>query len=163
MQPINDARVMAAITDPFGNSQEVRMDWVLSEEGVYQCPYLPNEEGDYRVVVHVDGRGADGPAAGDEWKPAETQFRVSEPLIEFNNVGLKEDLLRGMAATTGGEYYRYGHTERLAENVLKQVRTVKESEAQCRTVPLWDMPLALAAIVLLLGAEWTLRRKCGLA
>ena len=60
-------------------------------------------------------------------KPAETQFRASEPLVEFNNAGLKEELLRGMAAATGGQYYDYGHTQQLAENVLQQVRAAKDA------------------------------------
>ena len=46
-------------------------------------------------------------------KPAETEFRVSEPLVEFNNAALNRELLERMVAITGGQYYDYGKTAAL--------------------------------------------------
>jgi len=74
LQPVDDATLVATITDPLGNHQDVTMDWILSEEGVYQAQYVPQDDGDYRVSVHVDGWA--------DTKPVETDFRVSQPMVE---------------------------------------------------------------------------------
>ena len=58
LTPINDATVVASVTDPLGNIQEVPMDWTLAEEGVYQASFVPAEEGDYKIAVRAERRAA---------------------------------------------------------------------------------------------------------
>ncbi|MDD5350294.1 MAG: glutamine amidotransferase, partial [Chthoniobacteraceae bacterium] len=70
LQPVNDASLIATVTDPEGNQEEVPMEWILSEEGVYKAQYAAREQGDYRVAVRVEGW---------DTKPVETDFRVAEP------------------------------------------------------------------------------------
>ncbi len=164
LQPVNDAKVIATLTDPLGNSQDLAMDWVLSEDGVYQCQVIPNDEGDYRVKVAVESRS--GVAAGEDWKavkPVETEFRVSEPLVEFNNAGLQEELLKNMAAITDGKYYSYGQTQDLVENVRQSIVAARDAGVDRQQAPLWDMPVLLGLILVMLAVEWTVRRRAGLA
>ncbi len=171
LTPINDAAVTASVTDPLGNPQEVPMDWILSEEGVYQGPYIPAEEGDYKIVVRVERRGSAGSGKNDpsreddfkDTKPAETEFRVSEPLVEFNNAGLNRDLLERMVAITGGRYYDYGKTGDLPDEMLKAARAATQAGSEDVQKPLWDMPILFGLILLLLAAEWSVRRRSGLA
>jgi hypothetical protein len=170
--PVNDATVVASVTDPLGNTQEAPMDWILSEEGVYQAPYVPAEEGDYKIAVRAQRRSAPGgDAKGDasreddfrDTKPAETEFRVAEPLVEFNDAGLKRDLLRHMVEITGGRYYDYGKTRTLADDVLQAVRATRQAGSEDVQKPLWDMPILYGVILTLLAAEWYVRRRSGLA
>jgi hypothetical protein len=172
LTPINDATIVASVTDPLGNAQEVPMDWILSEEGVYQGPYIPAEEGDYKIVVRAERHGPAGndgkadPSREDDFKdtkPAETEFRVSEPLVEFNNAGLKRDLLQQMVAITGGRYYDYGNTGALKDDVLRAAGAATQAGSEDVQKPLWDMPVVFGAILVLLAIEWLVRRRSGLA
>ena len=154
LRPVNDATVIAAITDPFGNVREFPMDWILSEEGVYQCRYVPDEEGDYRIVVRVEG-----------WtvKPAEADFKVSEPFVEFSDAGLKEEQLRGMAEATGGRYFRYAEAGELPREIAKNVKQARYAGIKPQDESIWDMPMLFGLFLGILAVEWVIRRRSGLA
>jgi nitrogen fixation protein FixH len=112
LRPVSDAAVVATLTNPAGNSEDVPMDWILSQDGVYQCRYLAPEEGTYTVSVKVQGW---------DLPPAKAGFEVSEPYIEYSNAGLKEDLLRGMAKMTGGRYFTVTEAPGLVEAIARNV------------------------------------------
>ncbi|MFB3891845.1 MAG: glutamine amidotransferase [Phycisphaerae bacterium] len=154
LKPLNDATVVATITDPLGNKQDMPMDWVLSEEGAYQCRYLPDEEGNYSVSVRVEGWTS---------KPVLTEFRVSEPMIEFNDAGLKEDALKGMARATGGRYYNLGEIDKLPAEIEKSAMAARTQGIAPKKTPIWDTPILFAALLVLCSLEWIIRRRSGLA
>ena len=154
LRPVNDARVVAAVTDPFGNTEEIPMDWVLEQEGVYQCRYVPAEEGDYRVSVRVEGWSVE---------PAETGFQVSDPLIEFSNASLKETTLREMAEIAAGRYFGLQDAAEVAEEVRRAVKAARFAGIRPADHEIWDTPLLLVLLVALMAAEWFIRRKSGLA
>jgi len=154
LRPVNDAQVMVTITDPFSNTETIAMDWVLEQEGVYQCRYVPAEEGDYRVSVKVEG-----------WrvKPAETGFQVSDPLVEFANASLKEEALRKMAATTGGRYFGLSDASQLPESVRESVRSARYAGIRPQDHEVWDGPFLFALLLAIMAVEWFVRRRTGLA
>ena len=154
LTPLNDARVITTITDPVGNTQELPMDWILSEEGVYQARYIPEQEGSYKLSVRVDGWDS---------KPVEKGFMVNPPVIEFADAGLKIDRLAQMAQTTHGEYFSYDQAQQMIQAVQKRVRAAAIENAAPRDYPLWDMPAIFALALGLMGAEWLIRRRIGLA
>ena len=157
LRPVNDATVRATITDPLGNRQELPMDWILSREGVYQCRIVPEDEGAYTVSVRVEG------AAGAELKPVATEFKVSVPLVEFNDTALKEPALRDMARIAGGQYYTPYEAVQLADDIETAMKAVRQAGIQPRPRQVWDMPLLLGLLIVLAAAEWTVRRRSGLA
>ena len=154
LQPVNDALVIATITDPQGNHEEIPMDWTLSEEGVYKAQYVPQEEGDYRVAVRVE-----------TWKmkPVETDFRVSEPMVEAADAGLKRDTLREMAKITNGRYFDYGEAAALPDEIAKIMQEARFSGMKPEDNELWDTPLLFALAFGLMVTEWGFRRRAGLA
>ena len=154
LRPVNDAVVVASITDPFGNTEETPMDWILSQEGVYQCRYVPDQEGDYRVSVRVEGWTVD---------PAETGFLVSEPLIEFADAGLKEALLDAMARSTGGYYFRPQDSAALRDAISQSVEAARYANIQPDEQEIWDSPFLFALLLGIMGVEWLVRRRAGLA
>ena len=154
LRPINDAAVAAAVTDPFGNTEQLAMDWILSQEGVYQCRYVPDEEGNYTVTATV----ADSAAP-----PAVTGFLVGQPVLEFANAGLKEDALRRMAEIAGGRYFRVAEAGELPAAVAEAVGTARLAGARTHDEEIWDSPFALVLLLGIMGAEWTIRRRAGLA
>ena len=154
LQPVNDASLIATVTDPLGNHEDVQMDWILSEEGVYQAQYLTHEQGDYRVSVRADGW---------DLKPVETDFRVSEPTVESANAGLKEESLRAMAKTAGGRYFGFSDAMELPAEIEKTVQGARFTGMKPEDWEIWDMPPLFALALALLLAEWIIRRKSGLA
>jgi uncharacterized membrane protein len=154
LRPVNDAVVIARITDPLGNSEEIPMDWVLSQEGVYQCRVVPEQKGDYRVSVRVEGWSVE---------PADTGFLVGEPLIEFANAGLKAEMLEEMARTTGGYYFRPQDAESIVDAVAQSVESARVAGIEPQDREIWDSPFVFGLILGIMGVEWFVRRRSGLA
>jgi uncharacterized membrane protein len=156
LKPLNNATVTVTVTDPLGNKKDLTMDQVLSQEGGYQVNYIPEEEGSYQVTVHVEG------LEGIQ-KPPQVEFRVSEPLVEFNDAGLKEDVLRNMARIAGGRYYTVNEADQVAAEVAKSAEAARTSGLEPERTAIWDTPWVFAVLVALGALEWALRRKSGLA
>jgi uncharacterized membrane protein len=152
--PVNTASVVAELTDPYGAHKVLPMRWTRSEEGVYQCQHDPNEEGDYKVSVRVEGWNI---------KPAATGFQVTESFIEYSDAGLKERQLRAMAERAGGRYFGYAESRDLLSAVLQNVKDIRDRAAKPRDEQIWDMPAMFGALLCLLAAEWFIRRRSGLA
>jgi len=154
MLPRNDATVMASVTDPAGNTQQIPMDWILSEEGVYQCRYVPNAEGQYRVSVAVNGW---------DTPPIVRGFMVAQGREEFANAGLKTDVLQEMAAITHGKYFDLAQGPAIGDEIRRGIRTTAISTSDPQDSPIWNMPVLFVLMTGLAGAEWLVRRKNGFA
>jgi len=154
LRPVNDATVIAAVSDPLGNKEEIPMDWVLTQEGVYQARYVPADEGEYQIAVRVEG-----------WKvqPAVAGFLVGEPIVEFTDAGLKEELLRQMAATTKGRYFTLADAAELPKAVEAAIRTARLAGVKPHDQEIWDAPFLFLLLLGIMGSEWFIRRRSGLA
>ena len=130
------------------------MDWVLEQEGVYQCRCVPAEEGDYRVSVSVEGWSV---------KPAETGFQVSDPLVELTNASLKEATLREMAAITGGRYFGLEDAQEIAAEARQAVEAARYVGIRPQDHEVWDTPFLFAVLLAIMSVEWFVRRRAGLA
>lgn len=155
LTPVNDARVVCTVTSAAGTAEDLGMDWILREDGVYECTYVPAEDGDYRVAVHVEGA---------EDRPVRSVFSINEPVAEFNDTVLKEDRLRALATATGGAYAPAAAAQaELVPQLQRVLEAVRLQGVEPEDAPLWNMPIALAMLVLIAGLEWALRRRWGLA
>ncbi len=155
LQPINDARVICTITNAAGTSEDLDMDWILREDGVYECRYIPGDDGEYRVSVRLEGA---------EDHPVRSLFSINEPLVEFKDATLKEERLKALAAATGGAYAPAASASRdLVPQLKRLLAAVRLKGEQPEDLPLWNMPLLLALLVALAASEWSLRRRWGLA
>jgi uncharacterized membrane protein len=155
LQPINDARVLCTITNAAGTAEDLDMEWILREDGVYECSYIPAEDGDYRVSVRLEG---------DEEHIVRSVFSITEPIAEFNDTTLKAERLRTLAEATGGTYAAASDAATELTPLLKRVcEAVSVKGVEPTDRPLWNMPLLLVLLVLLAAAEWSLRRRWGLA
>lgn len=108
--------------------------WVASEPGAY-------------VVETVDPLLA---SAG-----ARAEFRVLAPDDEMRTPEADHALLADLAERTGGAVVPAGELDRLAD-LLPNRSIVIEGEPDVET--LWDRPIVLAVLVLLLTGEWVGRR-----
>jgi len=162
-QPINDAQVEVQITDPFGQKlkdpagkeKPMRVSWTLSEPGVYQAQYEPPDAGDYTVTATATVK--DQPQL-----TATTTFAVGETLDEYADAGQKADLLKEVAAASGGRYFAPDEARELPELIEQRVGEKKQKETLYDHHDIWDTPLWFGVMVVALSAEWILRRRATL-
>ena len=121
---------------------EVTLRPLPGQPGMYRGEFVAPAAGAYKFIVERDAE-------------TELDFAVQQPKFEFGQTALNEQLLKEMAAVSGGTYFREEDLYRLPGLINKKVETVR-SYAE---VEVWSSPLVFALFVLLTGVEWTLRKK----
>ncbi len=86
------------------------------------------------------------------------RVRVVPPNLEFNNPRVDMAALCRLARATGGSVLPLPQAARLAG--LIPDRSVQTISRQSRQI--WNKPIALALLVILLTVEWVLRKRAGL-
>lgn len=156
LEAVNDAKVKAVFQDPFGNTEEIDMPWILTKDGVYQCRYETREHGDHKVSVKVEI---------PTLKPIETEtsFSVTHPFLEFNNAGLNERLLKQMADASGGTYVNEKDVSQMNVALKSLLDKRERAGSFVEEKSLWDAPVFFILLIVFLGIEWSVRRRGGLA
>lgn len=162
-EPINDAAIAVQITDPFGQKLKdssgketpMRLNWNLSEPGVYEAHYEPPDAGDYTVTAT---------AALKNQPPvtARATFSVGETLDEYSDAGQKVVLLKELATISGGRYFKPEEAKELPGEIEKAVGEEKQKETLYEQHDVWDTPLWFGLLVAALLGEWIIRRRRGL-
>lgn len=120
--------------------------------GMYRGNSGALEEGRYEVSVRASG-------FSQEALKARGGFVVLPPESgELDETACDEDLLRQMAAESGGTYLREEQVDRLAE-ILQPLSSGRIVESD--TV-LWQSYWWFAVMMILLSLEWFLRKRAGL-
>jgi hypothetical protein len=149
---LNGADVRATVVDPAGAEHEVPLHWTVRRDGEYQGTYVPATPGLHEIRVAA--------TQGEVPLGAATAYvEAGDVGAEFFGAALQEATLRRIADETGGRYYTPATIRTLPEDVsfTESGATVIEHR------DLWDMPVLLVALLGLLSAEWTWRRRRGLA
>jgi uncharacterized membrane protein len=149
---LNNAQVSVRAKAPSGASTSVPLIWDLSKEGQYSAAYKPQEEGIYEVTAEAF-LGSRSLGIG------RANFRVGDSLEEYHDSSLNGDLLRKLAADTGGRYYSADTTRTLPEDISYSDKGASRLEER----ELWDMPILFLLLVGAISAEWILRKRKGLA
>ena len=119
----------------------------LDEEGRYRSRFSPTQARPHHVRVE---------AAGD--LTASDRFLVRSRSRELDHLSPDPELMAAIAATTGGTHA----LDRLDPDTLALADTPTQDVLSRRDITLWDHPAAIALLLLLLAAEWLLRRRHGL-
>lgn len=146
---VNNAKVKARIVSARGKSDEIPLEWIGKEDGVYRAYYQPKEEGLYSVQVTAD-LSKPGKVLGT----ARTGFKAGPSNVEFSNPTLNRDLLTRLAQETHGQYYNIAEADRIPEEIIynkNNASTVVEKD-------LWDMPVLFVLFIALLLTEWSVRK-----
>ncbi|OPX21357.1 MAG: hypothetical protein B1H02_07780, partial [Candidatus Latescibacteria bacterium 4484_107] len=85
-------------------------------------------------------------------------FTVGPYSLEFENTKMNEPLLRRIAYRSGGAFY----TPDTFGAILEEVDLEKKQVAHLHKIRLWDGWGLFAALIALLCAEWTIRRRWGM-
>ncbi|MBK7597271.1 MAG: hypothetical protein IPJ07_01600 [Acidobacteria bacterium] len=118
----------------------------------YRTEFSPDEKGLYRVELNAMRNGV---ALGS----AQSTFFVSERTREFNDAAQNVELLKRVAAETGGKYYTIGN----AKDLLDDVTMIEGRNSEKVTKELWDMPINFMLLIGLASTEWFLRKRKGLS
>ncbi len=150
---IKDAQVLARVTDPEGSTEELVLVFGLGENSPdFRSQYKPTKNGLHRVEIIAKQKGA-------EIGRAATSFFRSEKSREYNDARQNVELLKRIAAETGGKYFESSKSGELPE----EVSYLEGKNSQKVSKDLWDMPFNLLLLVGLAGGEWFLRKRSGLA
>ena len=149
---VNDARVVARVTAPSGKVETVPMEWTVERDGEYMARFTPSEDGVHTVTVS-------GTRAGEPLGEGMTSIQAAPSDAEYFDAGMRAPLLRRLAEETGGRFFRANEAGGLAEAISYSGRGITVVEER----ELWDMPVVLLALLGLMGTEWMLRRRLGLA
>ncbi len=149
---LNNAQITAQVKAPSGQISTVPLAWDINKEGQYSAAFRPLEEGIYEATAEAF-QGAKSLGT------AKTNFRVADSLDEFHNASMNVDLLKQLAAETGGRYYASRDARMLPEDISYVDRGASRVEER----ELWDMPFLFLLLVGLAGTEWAFRKKKGLA
>jgi uncharacterized membrane protein len=151
--PISDARATVRITKPSGASLEVPLRFTARDDAnLYTGEFRTDELGRHRLELN-----ATAPGLGQ--LTAQSEFLVAELNREFHDTAQNADLLKRIAAETGGKYYTLDQVESLIGDLTYR----KTDNSERVTKDLWDMPVNFLLLVGLLSGEWFLRKREGLA
>jgi hypothetical protein len=147
-----EVTVVMEVTGPDGSHLSLTAS-PGGETGLYEAEYLPRLPGGYRVKARVTER--DGSAAGQ----AETGWVLDLDADEHRSIRANPALMQEIARKTGGQVVSLRGLEAFARDLPRRGAPVVEP----RTRPLWHGWLVFAAALACFAAEWTVRRRRGLA
>jgi hypothetical protein len=148
--PAPDAKVTAHLIGPNGISVMLDMTPAADNPGVFHAAWTADKPGSYLAEVTAEKGSQE---LGSDTFPFERIDGVAENFHTVQNRALLEKL----ATETGGRYWKPGELSRLPNEISYSdagisVRDIKE---------LWNMPVVFLWLLLLMAAEWLLRRKWG--
>jgi uncharacterized membrane protein len=148
---VNDASVLARVTTPTGAIEEIPLSWTVERDGEYAAEWRPSEEGEYEVEILAD---RDDVLLGSD----AAYFRAGPGDDEFFGAGRRTRLLERIAYETGGRSY----TPETVSSLPEDISVIGAGVTLVEELDLWDMPALFLLMLILMGAEWGLRRIRGL-
>ena len=118
--------------------------------GRYQGSWAGLTPGSHHYVASAYGNGFIGEDEG--------RFIVEQHSIESVDVRANTVLLGEIAGASGGRYLALGEWRKMLELLALQKHLVEKSTV----VSLWNQRWLVAIVVLLLGSEWFVRKRCGM-
>jgi uncharacterized membrane protein len=149
---VNDAQVVATVTDPSGAERPVPLEWAVGKDGEYLGSFVAGEKGRYGVRVEAKRSGK--PLGVDA-----AEVEAADLRTEYFAAEMRRPLLERIAAETGGRFYTPDTVASLPADLGYSGGGAVVQEEK----PLWDMPALYLVIVSLLSAEWGYRKRRGLA
>ncbi len=184
--PAPGANVALRLVGPDGASRPVSVR-PGDRPGEFVASLKPAEVGLYTVRVEArtgrrgieaggEGRGGDGqtdaPGTGQTTREparpparAEATFRLAPSSLEFEDAAPGEAYLAEVAKATNGRFFTLAEAQRLSASDLMAAfpQRAEYRVNEERRTPLWQTWIVFVVVTVLLAAEWTLRRRWGLA
>ena len=150
---VGDAHATARVTKPSGATVDVPLTFTtLNNANIYTGEFKADELGQHRIELA-------GTSASLGQLNAQANVLVSDLNREYYSAAQNRDLLKRIAAETGGKYYTPAQVQSLLDDLTYRQTPYSERV----TKDLWDMPVNFVLLIGLLSAEWFLRKREGLA
>lgn len=146
---VTDAAVDATVTAPGGTVTTLPLRRTAT--GQFAASLTPEIAGSYRVRVEAR-QGSELLGEADRW------IYVGGSDREMSEPRLNEGYLRRLTRESGGRYVRPADIDEVIADLRSAVPTSLEPVRR----DLWHEPWAFASVILVLSAEWMLRRRWGL-
>ncbi|HID57456.1 TPA: hypothetical protein EYP37_13055 [Candidatus Poribacteria bacterium] len=146
--PVEGAQVEVTLKTPYGKELPLEVEEALGTAGVYTASYKFLREGSYRFNVKARYGGA---LLGED----SVRCEVQRSTLEFEKPYLDEGYLKKLAEISGGRYIGLEDLDRLP----KMIKAEDEFLILQREREIWDTPLLLVVVALILSAEWILRKR----
>ncbi len=114
---------------------------------------VPDQPAMYRGEFIATGAGGYGFSVENDPQTV-LDFNVTEPKFEFGETAMNEALLKELAATTGGQFFREENLYKLPETIAAKTERVQSP----MEVELWASPLYFLLLLGVVTAEWVLRK-----
>ena len=150
-QPLNNAVIDIEVFPPSDQPFQLHASANSANTGAYTARFNADSQGNH--YIKASGRQGEVVLGEDS-----TEIFVQLQLAELENPQLDESLLKQLAAKTGGAYLPLAEAYTLPEKINARQHPIFATEER----DLWDTPLVLICVVVLLGLEWFLRKRRGL-
>ena len=159
--PMDDALVKLEVTAPDGGKSLLYGEPSLAEAGLFEAEYFPKLAGAYRAAVTVEKAAHAREDADTEpfVSVKSTGWAFQPQAREMASLDPARETLQKLADETGGRLITLGELDKLPE----LLRSIDVPVQETLSEPVWHTPWFFALILGLLGAEWLLRRKGGMA
>lgn len=154
--PASEPNLQVAVTGPEGERSPLEAS-ATDQPGEYRSEFTPRLEGSHRIEVQAS-------SSGKPLGKSAANFLVALPSEENDDGRPRPELLAAVAERSQGMFapaasLTDGHWSEFEELME---RAAPSSIVARSRVALWNEPLLFTLAVLLLGAEWWLRRTWGL-
>ncbi len=129
------------LSDGQGQRPEAILRPVPGQPAMYRGEFIVPAAGTYGFRVETDPETV-------------VDFSVTEPKFEFGETAMNEELLKELAATTGGQFFREEDLHKLPDTISAKTERVQSP----LEVELWASPLYFLLMLGVVTAEWVLRK-----
>lgn len=141
-EPLQEASVKGVFGLRSGGRQtEVILRAAPDHAGLYRGEFIAPLPGQYQFFMGQD-------------LSTPLDFTVTEPKFEFGETAMNEAMLRDLATTTRGAFFREEDLFKLPDTIAAKTERVKSP----LEVELWSSPLYFILMLLVLTGEWVLRK-----
>ena len=143
-EPVLEPTVRAFCTPMDGRSTsvvELRLRAASEQPGMYRGEFIAPAPGRYRLDAETDSSTF-------------IEFNVAEPRFELGDTAMNEPLLRELAALSGGAFFNESDWQRIPAAIDHEAMPVRST----MEVDVWATPLYFLLMLVLVTAEWILRK-----
>jgi len=142
-EPVQEASVKGiyGIKSGQGPRSELNLRPIPDQPGLYRGEFIAPAPGAYSFFVEQDLNSP-------------LDFNVTEPRFELGETAMNESLLRELASTTAGGFFREEDLYKLPQTISQKTERVQSP----LEVELWASPLYFVLMLLVVAGEWVLRK-----
>ena len=151
-RPVDNAEVRVELDH---GAEKLQIDLNAVGSGRYEGSVNGLAEGDYAFSGKAS---ADGRVFGED----KGKFSVGQVNVEFIETKMNKQLLEQLAYRTGGTYSGVAASDNIARNIASGAKLESKEILETSEIEVWNWKYLAGIIVLLLAAEWFLRKRNGM-